>query len=231
MTSESTVLGEAAEQRRTGLLALAAETDLEADEPATETIIMALDLLAHFWSRPLADEVEQWARARDLELELRRRLPSGCQREPSWLPVNLEESLDLLDEYERLFVGPGQVPCPPYESFWREDVAVDIRRTLMGPCTADLKALYNELGLELSSESSELPDHVAVECEALAYALSLDGAEQIARRLFEHVGHWLPRFCRAVAKDSENPFYRELAPLTLDWLATVKRYFTAADAS
>jgi TorA maturation chaperone TorD len=144
---------------------------------------------------------------------------------------DLEEVPALLDEYERLFVGPGQVPCPPYESFWREDVPVDIRRTLMGPCTADLKRMYLELGLRVSSRAGELPDHIAIELEAMAYALSFDETGPVARQIFEeHLAQWLPRLCRAVAHEAEQSFYRNLAVLTLDWLAAIKGYFAVADA-
>ncbi|HLN05340.1 MAG TPA: molecular chaperone TorD family protein [Acidimicrobiales bacterium] len=229
MTTETTVVNSAGEHRKTAARTATAEATTGAGEPVAGTIIAALDLLSHFWSRPVGDEVDEWRQARDFEVEAHRRLSSDVGREPVWLPADLEESLGLLDEYERLFVGPGQVPCPPYESFWREDVPVDIRRTLMGPCTAELRRLYNQLGLEMSSYGGELPDHIAVECEALAYALSLEDAEQIACELFAHFGHWLPRFCRAVAKEAEHPFYRDLAPMTLDWLVAVRSYF-AADA-
>jgi len=34
-----------------------------------ETIIAAVDLLAHYWSRPLSDEVGTWVEARELEAE------------------------------------------------------------------------------------------------------------------------------------------------------------------
>ena len=147
------------------------------------------------------------------------------------IPAGPDESVGLLEEYEQLFVGPGQVPCPPYESFWREDVPIDIRRTLMGPCTAELKGLYQQLGLQVSSGSCELPDHVAIELEALAYALSGEATGQVARRLFnEHLGRWLPRLCRAVAKEAESPFYRELAALTLDWLVGIKAYFALVES-
>jgi TorA maturation chaperone TorD len=199
--------------------------------PGRETIGVAADLLSHFWSRPLPEEVESWVEARDLLAEKHQLLSSEPAGAPVRVPEGGEESLGLLDEYERLFVGPGQVPCPPYESFWREDVPLDIRRTLMGPCTAELKAIYRELGLQVSSGSCELPDHVAIELEALAYALSLEGAEPVARQLFEeHLGQFLPRLCRAVTHDAAVAFYRDLAALTLDWLAAIKAYFAAADS-
>ncbi|HKH87923.1 MAG TPA: molecular chaperone TorD family protein [Acidimicrobiales bacterium] len=199
------------------------------DEALIETMIAAFDLLAHFWSRPVADEVDRWQTARDIELEMLRHLPADETRRPVWRPTGVPEMLDLLDEHERMFVGPGRVPCPPYESFWREDVPVDVR-TLNGPCTKDLRSLYVELGLELPACRNELPDHIAVELEALAYALSLEGTAHVARRLFtEHLGHWLPRFCQAVAHESEHGFYRDLAELTVAWLAATEGYFTVLD--
>ncbi len=193
-----------------------------------ETVIAALDLLAHWWSRPVADEVSIWPSAADLEERLCSLMSDSAER-LSWV---LHEPLMLLDEHERLFVGPGPVPCPPYESFWREDVPVDIRRSLMGPCTADLRHIYHELGLELTPTSGELPDHVAVELEALVYGLSLEGTEPAARSLFfDHVRKWLPRLCRAVAHEAEQPFYRDLAAVTLDWLGPLQRYFESLIAS
>ncbi len=196
--------------------------------PSRETVVAAVDLLSHFWSRPVAAEVEIWSEAGDLTAELHRLLSSASVVEAVKAPRSLEEALELLDEYERLFVGPGQVPCPPYESFWREDVPVDIRRTLLGPCTAELKELYLELSLQVSSQSGELPDHVAIELEAIGYALAFEETGTVAKRLFdEHLSRFLPRLCRAVSHDAESPFYRDLAALTLNWLPAIKAFFAA----
>ena len=180
------------------------------------TAVAALDLLAHWWSRPVPDEVATWAAATGVEAEVRSRMPAHSSA-PLLTPGG-GELLGLLDEHERLFVGPGPVPCPPYESFWREDVPIDIRRSLMGPCTADLRRLYAELGLKMAPASGEMPDHVAVELEALAYALSSPATYPLARALFfDHLRRWLPRLCRAVAHEAASPFYRDLADRTVDW--------------
>ena len=182
--------------------------------PDVETVAMATGLLSHLWSRPLPEETLVWAEGVDLLAETHRRLGTDSQRELVDLVKANDESSGLLDVYERLFVGPGQTPCPPYESFWREDVSVEIRRTLMGPCTAELKELYHELELQVSASSCELPDHVVIELEALSFALSLEGADEVAERLFtEHLVVFLPRLCRAVVHEAENAFYRDLAAL------------------
>jgi TorA maturation chaperone TorD len=75
-----------------------------------------------------------------------------------------------------------------------------------------------------------LPDHIAIELEAMAYALSFEETAPVARRIFEeHLARWLPRLCRAVAHEVEEGFYRDLAVLTLDWLAAIKGCFAVAD--
>lgn len=177
----------------------------------------AADLLAHWWSRPVAAEVARWASWQPVAATVATVLGSATSIAlPS--PTTDDERRALLDEYERLFVGPGAVPCPPYESYWRDDVPIDLRRSLMGPCTEDLHRLYGALGLQISA-AGELPDHVAVEFEALACALSSPGTLPVAGALLDdHLAKWLPKLCRAVAREAAQPFYRELATVTRAWL-------------
>jgi len=190
---------------------------------ATSSVVALVDLLSHWWSRPVPEEVTNWLGVADLaDLEAKIR---------AWAPVNMAELAQtnqdpgLLDEYERLFVGPGPVPCSPYETFWREDVPLDVRRSLMGPCTAELRLLYGELDLEMAPASGELPDHVAVELEALAFALSSWGTWSSACVIWsDHLRRWLPRLCHAVAREAGTPFYRELAQLTTDWSGALQRH-------
>ncbi len=180
----------------------------------------AFGLLTRLWCRPTAEEVACWDGVAELEEQLRQVLPAR-----RGLLSPLVEPDAMLDEYERLFVGPGPVPCCPYESFWRMDVPVDIRRSLMGPCTTELRRLYAALGLEIGPSSGELPDHLVVELEAVTYALSTGGADEIARALIsDHLRTWLPRLCRAVRHEAEHPFYRALAGTTLDWLQPLGRF-------
>lgn len=86
--------------------AMAATTQLDEG-----TVIMALDLLAHWWSRPVASEVNTWRDSAELGEIVAGRIASGSGNGALFIGENTE----LLEEYERLFVGPGPVPCPPYE--------------------------------------------------------------------------------------------------------------------
>ena len=191
------------------------------------TVVVAFGLLGHWWSRPVPGEIAAWRANARVEADVFAAM--GATRE---LAGGRYDPRGLIDEYERLFVGPGPVPCPPYESYWRDDVEVDLRRSLMGPCTAELRSIYEQLGLEVKPSSGELPDHLAIELEAISYALTLDGHEEAVHALFfAHVRKWLPRFCRAVVHETEHPFYQDLARGTSNWLPAFEAYLAAGAIS
>jgi TorA maturation chaperone TorD len=134
----------------------------------------------------------------------------------------------LADEYERLFVGPGRVPCPPYESLWRDDVPPRLAGSLLGPCVGDLESCYDGLGLRVAP--GELADHVAVELEALAVALTGTESLPIAAALLrDHLTRWAGAFCAAVGRHADSGYYRTLAADTIRLLGTVERSVTAPD--
>ncbi len=200
-----------------------------ATRPGPETVAAAGALLAHWWSRPVPAEVGGWLAAAEMAADVRRVLGDATGTGDDRMGYSPESVPALLVEYERLFVGPGQVPCPPYESFGRDDVPIDLWHSLMGPCTADLRRLYRELGIDIAPAAGELPDHVAVEFEALAFALSRAGGERVAGALVsEHLSRWLPRLCHAVAGEAGHPFYAGLAAVTLDWFRSIERYLAPA---
>jgi TorA maturation chaperone TorD len=136
------------------------------------------------------------------------------------LPLSLPfDPRTLIPEYHRLFVGPGALPAPPYESVYREGWRV------FGETTLEVKRQYEEAGYALDASFTELPDHVAAE---LAFMALL--AEEEARAweaqdasaafswldrerafLGEHLTRWLPDFCDRLLASTEDPFYRGLA--------------------
>jgi len=188
---------------------------LSAFDAELNTAASAAMMLAHWWTRPLAIEVATWADAADLGAVIQRQF-AGRDVLPA---CTLDDEAAMLTEYERLFVGPGPVPCPPYESFWRTDVPSYLRHSLMGPCVADLSQLYRSIGIGFDPASEELPDHIAVEFEALGYALSLPDDIGVSNKLLDrHLCVWVPQFCRSLVEASRLAFYRNLAALTMHWL-------------
>lgn len=191
-------------------------------ESGTNSVSAAALVLARWWSRPIAPQLSHWAELAEVATEMGRQLDAPVP--DAILAVSLADASVLSAEYEHLFVGPGPVSCPPYESYWRKDVPVNVRGALMGPCVPKLRELYARLGIAAAPEAVELPDHVAVEFEALAYALSQPGddARDTARTLVaEHLTVWLPSLCQAVAREAREPFYTELAALTPRWFEQI----------
>ncbi len=173
-----------------------------------------------FVEERLFDSLEQAAAGVDAALAERARLlgPAFAQAEPQ----------DLLIDYTRLFLGPGNALAQPYESVWRRE---------QGHSGADptpaIVPLYAEAGFAIADDFQDLPDHVAAELEFL-YALlfretgalargDVDEARRTralrGRLLDEHLGRWLEPFAAAVERGAECEFYRALAQLTRHHLA------------
>jgi len=88
-------------------------------------------------------------------------LAAGLQFEPFRLEA----------EYVRLFVNSlPEVPCAPYGSVYFEG-------TVMGVSTVEVAKIYEKYGLE----TDELADHIAVECQFLAWLREQDGHDTAVR--------------------------------------------------
>jgi TorA maturation chaperone TorD len=187
-------------------------------------------MLSGWWSRPVPGEVAGWDDGWLLASRLAADLGLDPDRVGDLLAARRGSTVDdLLDEFERLFVGPGRTPCPPYESLWQEGLARPEQGRLMGAASTAVADLYRELGLDVAGSAHELPDHVAIELEALAVAAGRDDPEaaRVADALLgEHLRTWLPGFCSAVEAESGVPFYVRLAALTRTWVEAL-----AADRS
>ncbi|RME99503.1 MAG: cytoplasmic chaperone TorD family protein [Chloroflexi bacterium] len=104
-------------------------------------------------------------------------------------------------EYTRLFVaGHPHLPCPPYESAYREGV-------LLGVSAETVDRLYRQWGIIVTGEEV---DHVAVELEFTAYLLTLETADPHAAADFlnAHLMAWLPDFSGDVQRVAKLKFYR-----------------------
>lgn len=130
----------------------------------------------------------------------------------------LLDAKGLIPEHHRLFIGPGQLPAPPYESVYREG------RRVMGETTLEVGRQYEEAGYTLHPSFKELPDHVVAELAFMALLVEEEaGAWEVedasaalarlqrqGRFLRDHLLRWLPAFCERLLASTENPFYRRL---------------------
>jgi putative dimethyl sulfoxide reductase chaperone len=126
-------------------------------------------------------------------------------------------------DFEALFRVPGSHYLSPYESVYRSQGAGGGGR-LCGPETAAVERLYLNEGLEPNCEFSELPDHVGVELEFMAFlcrktleamqtgdaATTQDYRHQQCCFFIEHLGTWVKLLAERLASQAQTSLYRFL---------------------
>lgn len=124
------------------------------------------------------------------------------------------ETTEVEEEYVRLFLVNPE--APPYESFY-----IEPQRRATGWIMAQLEREYNQAGLIMSPESGELPDHVAVELEFMAFLCDQEAQgwdKDILEEIFQalerqreflsqHLGRWFPIFSGRVRQVVSEVFY------------------------
>ncbi|TDA70258.1 MAG: cytoplasmic chaperone TorD [Clostridia bacterium] len=153
---------------------------------------------------------------------------------------SLEEAVrGLRQDYTRLFMGPGRVLAPPWESVYRTEERLLFREPAM-----QVRNFYRRHGLEVPRLNQEPDDHfglelafMAVLAERTAGALEKAGAgivavaggEAVAGQnlaearylveeqhnfLREHLGQWVEPFTLDVERKATTAYYRGIALVT-----------------
>lgn len=140
-------------------------------------------------------------------------------------PFGLEP---LTAGYQRLFGHTARGAVPPYETEYGADSLFQPTHEM-----SDLVAFYRAFGLRLRPEAHERPDHVACECEFLAFLARKEAyardrgdepmreaTETAARRfLRDHLGRWAPAFGRLLARRDPDGFFGGLGALCAEFVA------------
>lgn len=121
--------------------------------------------------------------------------------------MNSLEPVRLQNEYVRLFINAlPEVPCAPYGSVYLEG-------SVMGESTVRVHEIYRKYGME----TTELPDHIAVESEFLAWLHGVAGNDEAARQdyhyLLGHLKKWTSLFFDRVEQHDQLGCYRQSARL------------------
>ena len=132
-----------------------------------------------------------------------------------------DKTLDALrTEYMHMFVGPGHLAAP----FW-ESVYLDDRELLFLENTSDVRRAYEREGLKVAAQAGrEAEDALFHECDFIAQ-LSSRTSEAICQNNFEeavrllgvqldfekkHMADWLPLFANRAAEYASGIFYPNL---------------------
>lgn len=139
-------------------------------------------------------------------------------------------------DFNRLFVGPGEMLAPPWESVHRSKTKL----TFQEP-TLQVRALYERFGVQAPAVHREPDDHLGLELAFVAtlsdLAATADDAPQLTRCfetqrdfLRDHLLSWAPTCLALVEKHTETDYYRGAALLALGSLAESARLCGAAPA-
>ncbi len=134
---------------------------------------------------------------------------------------------DLQSEHRRVFSNVITLDCPPYETLFGND-HVFAQSQVMG----DIAGFYRAFGVELSKDIHERLDHLSVEFEFMhflaykeSYSRCHDGADKTqivldAQKKFvkNHIGRWVPLFCRMLVKKADSGLYKYVADLMAEWM-------------
>jgi TorA maturation chaperone TorD len=139
------------------------------------------------------------------------------------------ESFDGLErDYMRLFVGPGQLEAPPWESVYFHDEPL-----LFQEETLRVREWYARFGLQAELLHNEPDDHLGLELAFLAHLAGLGvtacetgetdrlSGVMSAQQEFaaEHPAKWVPSWCDRVCEHARTDFYRGVALVTKGALA------------
>lgn len=136
-----------------------------------------------------------------------------------------QEQNDLKNErqeYYRLFIGPGTVLAPPWESVYRgrDKIIYDFP-------SREMNQLYDRFGLELANKNQEAEDHISLELEFMIYLiekkLNKDENDFIFVEgqwwmLSKHLSKWIPEFSYDVVSHTKSKFFKGAALLLNEFI-------------
>lgn len=128
------------------------------------------------------------------------------------------------EEYQRLFIGPGSLAVPPWESFYRSK-----EQLLFEDCCYQVRTDYHRYGLQFYKENNEPDDHLLLELEFMMFLTDKSIQEQNIEKLMalltdqvnfleNHLLEWVPLFCKRLAVSTNSKLYTGAALLLEDFL-------------
>lgn len=146
-------------------------------------------------------------------------------------PVYNRDHFEALHwDYTRMFIGPFELPAPPWESVYvRKD------RLLFQKHTLEVRNIYKKYGFAVKEKNFEADDHVGLELDFMYHLNDIclhevektggfdwNGVKHILDEqksfLEQHLLVFIPEFSDNVIKSAETKFYRGLAKILKSFL-------------
>ncbi|MBI5116105.1 molecular chaperone TorD family protein [Candidatus Poribacteria bacterium] len=148
-------------------------------------------------------------------------------------------------EYTALMVAPFGAYVTPYESAYRGGREIDGRKSrglLMGQPALEVKRTIRKAGGEIDRTSHRLPDHIGLElqamqflCEQEARAWAADQPELALKYVRfqedfvrDHLSVWVPDLAARIMENAASGFFKGIACMTRELIATEMNTFDCA---
>lgn len=133
----------------------------------------------------------------------------------------------LQQDYTSLFIGPGHLLAPPWESVYLTE-----EKLTFGEPTFKVREFYLQHGLQYVRKNSEPDDHFGLEMEFMSRLIAkqrecLDAGENKEAELLEHVQFsflqehtmkWLNEFTGNIMSQANSSYFQGLALLARSYL-------------
>ncbi|WP_160721104.1 TorD/DmsD family molecular chaperone [Bacillus sp. USDA818B3_A] len=128
------------------------------------------------------------------------------------------------EEYRRLFIGPGTLIAPPWESYYRSEEGL-----LFEEWTFQIRELFHQYGLQNIHENNEPDDSLFLELEFMIFLIHLSLQTEETKEikdlissqihlLKDHMTIWIPEFCQRIIDHSNSRLYIGAAMLLKEFL-------------
>jgi len=138
---------------------------------------------------------------------------------------------DVRQDFYQLFLGPGHVKAPPWESVYTSE-----SRLVNQAPTSKVRQLYAEYGFETAA--GELEDHFGTECDFLFRLCSLMAVADEDRRsdllsvqkyfVKDHLLKWAPGFGEDIMKNARTAYFHGLGEFVNYWVRLEGEYLDGA---
>ncbi|GBL40371.1 hypothetical protein EMGBD2_16290 [Nitrospirota bacterium] len=129
-------------------------------------------------------------------------------------------------EHRRVFSNVITLDCPPTKPCLETTTCLPIASH------GRYRRILSAFGVELSKDIHERLDHLSVEFEFMhfmaykeSYSRCHDGGDKTqivldAQKKFvkNHIGRWVPLFCRMLVKKADSGLYKHVADLMAEWM-------------
>lgn len=138
-----------------------------------------------------------------------------------------ENFKEIKGEYNRLFIGPGPLVAPPWESVYLSE-----ERIIFDEHTLLVREFYKSWGISVNTENKEPDDHIGFQLEFMSVLSgkgimaieenNIKGLKEIivAQKSFleNHTLKWSEEFFETIFKKTNEKFFKGLALFTSEYL-------------